>query len=107
MRHGRRDRLGRPRRQRLQLTIGVHAEPLNDRGGQNSLAFSEVSDIVTELAQVVRLGQRLVFRLFAITSIPLFLRLLAARSHFGKKKLRYASAARLEKTWAQIEAVAG
>ena len=54
MGHGRRDRAGRPRRQRLQLTVGARDEFLGDRSGQNSLAVSEVSDIVTHVAEIAR-----------------------------------------------------
>jgi hypothetical protein len=51
MGHGRRDRPGRSRRQRLQLAIGAGDEL---RGGQNSLAVSEVSDIVAHGEEIAR-----------------------------------------------------
>src|SRR5260370_3488792 len=44
--------LGAARGQQLQLTIGARDEFLNHRGGQNSLAVSEVSDVVTHGAEI-------------------------------------------------------
>jgi hypothetical protein len=50
--HNRRYGPGRPRRQRLQLATGAHPELLNDRGRQDTLTVSEVSDIVTHGAAI-------------------------------------------------------
>jgi hypothetical protein len=57
MPQGLRDGLGRSFNQRLELAIGGQGKLLDDRGGQNALAISEVSHIIAELAQLCRQGR--------------------------------------------------
>jgi hypothetical protein len=46
MRHGRRDRPGRPLGERLKCAIGTAEKPLDDRGRQYPLALADPGDVV-------------------------------------------------------------